>query len=105
MDNPILENVCFGENIENFPNNSDIEYPIHQCEPLPKKYLDKLPDYIKLFCLPVVNPENKIQLNIDLTSDFIEAFRIYYNLKQEPPQDRIMAVIESELNMALKGFF
>lgn len=105
MDKPILEDVFFGESLDSSLNDSDIEYPIHQCEPLPKKYLDKLPDYIKLFCFPVVNPENKIQLNIDLDEDFIKAFKIYYNLKYEPSQDKIMNIIESELKMALKGFF
>lgn len=104
MEKPLREDIYFGENPKNFqPNN--IEYTFDKCEPLPKKYLDKLPEYFKIFCNPMIDPENKVSFDIVLTDEFYEAVRIHYNLNKKPSQDRLLKILDNELKIALDGFF
>lgn len=103
---PIVENIYFGENPENFSNSQpEREYSIDQCEPLPKKYSDKLPDYFKIFCQPRITPEKKVIFDLDLTEEFYSAYRIHYNLKKNPSQDQLLKTLDNELKIALNGLF
>lgn len=102
---PIIENIYFGENPANLPKQQEIEYPIELCEPLPKNYLDKLPDYFKIFCHPKITPDKKVIFDIDLTEEFYAAYRMHYNLKQNPSQKKLLKMLDEELKIALKGFF
>lgn len=103
---PIIENIFFGENPENFAQNQpQKDYGIDQCEPLPKQYSDKLPDYFKIFCHPRLTPEKKVIFDIDLTEEFYSAYRLHYNLKKNPKQDELLAMIDKELKIALNGLF
>jgi|694.fasta_scaffold36676_5 hypothetical protein len=105
QEKPIVENIYFGENPENFKPEEDTEYTIDQCEPLPKKYLDKLPDYFKIFCTPMIAPNKKVVFNMDLTEEFYSAYRIHYKLKANPPQDKLLKTLDEELKIALNGLF
>lgn len=103
---PIVENIFFGENPENFSQNQPKkEYTIDQCEPLPKKYSDKLPDYFKIFCHPRITPEKKVIFDIDLTEEFYSAYRIHYNLNKNPSQNELLKMLNYELKIALNGLF
>lgn len=103
---PIVENIYFGENPENFnSNNTEQDFPIEQCEPLPKKYSDRLPDYFKIFCHPRINPNKKVIFDIDLTEEFYSAYRIHYKLQKNPSQDELLKTLDQELKVALDGLF
>jgi hypothetical protein len=103
---PITENIYFGENPNNFHQNQpQTDYPIDQCEPLPKKYSDRLPDYFKIFCNPRINPEKKVIFDIDLTEEFYSAYRMHYNIQRNPTQNDMLKTLENELKIALDGLF
>jgi hypothetical protein len=96
---PLMEDFYIGENPNNFQqhDNPNSEYG----EPLPKKYLDKFPEYFVYFCKPYMGKDGNIKLNIKLTEEFFSAMKIHYGLKEKPSREQLCNILSKEIKKCM----
>ena len=70
--------------------------------PLPKKILDKLPEYIRMFGRPVLTEAGNIKFNLTLDDDFWLVFTRHYGLAHMPTNDQFCKALENEIRKALQ---
>ncbi len=103
QDIPLMEDFYIGENPENFPNNSENKQSDF-AEVLPEKYLNRFPEYFKIFCNPYIASDGSVKFNIELTDEFLKAVKIHYSLNQIPSKEKLCEIIEHEVKNCLKDF-
>lgn len=94
----------YGENPDNLENINRFNEKNDFYEPLPHKYANRLPDYMRIFCNPYISTDGSVKFNIDLTKEFLNAIKIEYSLKNEPSREEICKIIESEIKKCLYDF-
>jgi hypothetical protein len=74
-------------------------------EPLPTKYFNRLPEYLKLFSHPVITENRTVDFNLELNDDFYLAFTRHYRMLEKPTPAQLCEMLEAELKHALAGLF
>jgi hypothetical protein len=106
QDIPLNEDFYIGENPKNLPHYSVLENKESDDfgEKLPEKYLNKFPEYFKIFCSPYIATDGSVKFKIQLSNEFLNAIKIHYNLKKVPSRQKLCEIIEHEVKECLKGF-
>lgn len=66
---------------------------------LPDFLLNRLPDYIKLFCNPTIDDNGVIKLNLVLDDNFYQAFTRHHKMVVGPTIFQVKEAIERDLRL------
>lgn len=103
-DLPLNEDFYIGEDSNNLPKLEEDKSNEDYGAPLPDKYVNKLPEYFKIFCKPYISKNGGVKFDIELGDEFYKALKIHYGMKKNPTKEELCNILESEIKNSLKDF-